>query len=204
MVAENRPDLQQTPGLVDGQLSPSVQPLMEEEHGVTPTGLDSTSQVSPPGNSSDCQIPTHTSEDVRVSGIQRAREFYFTPKRMESEKLYRALGVGVFKKYVPTSGDLVSQRYGATIMPSTGTRAERVQKLEKNMRWIEGAHIVMLTIETGLSASLIAADAPMGGIALLGGVNVLTNVYPIMLQRYNRLRLARFRNMREQRRQPNI
>jgi hypothetical protein len=36
-------------------------------------------------------------------------DFWFKPKRFESERLYALLGVLVIKRFVPTGGDLVMQ-----------------------------------------------------------------------------------------------
>jgi hypothetical protein len=43
----------------------------------------------------------------------RSFDFWFQPKRFESEQLYERLGVLLMKRYVPTGGDLVMQHLRA-------------------------------------------------------------------------------------------
>ncbi|HSX31724.1 MAG TPA: hypothetical protein VLF43_00545 [Candidatus Saccharimonadales bacterium] len=113
----------------------------------------------------------------------------------ESPELYAALGVVVFKKYMPTSGDLMVRRFPSlSILPSgvEGSRESRLEKLVDNTKILEKIHLGT----TALTGVIQAGVHLMPGYnkytdAALAGVQLITNVYPIMVQRYNRLRAFR-------------
>lgn len=125
---------------------------------------------------------------------QRFRDWYFTLKSVEQWRhgwLYRCLGVPFFKRYVPTSGDWIAQRRGQRSIPAGGHSALReLRRYERRTRMIEWRHLggfVAMASGIELTATLLGSTA----VAWLWLANIGLNLYPIMLQRYNRLRIVR-------------
>lgn len=112
---------------------------------------------------------------------------WIEPKPFESTTLYEKLGVRVYKKYVPTSGDWV--RAHITHQPSSySSDPEELRKYEIYTRYFEGAHIAMAALLIP-SLALLSPDNNLGSkAAILIIYNVLANLYPVMVQRYNRMR----------------
>jgi hypothetical protein len=116
---------------------------------------------------------------------------YFKSKEFEkSGRIYRALGIEFFKDIVPTYGDYTMRA---------------IRKHKKNYRLIrhkgelegfnnitkinESIHLASFLISTPLSLiHLFNGDYPK--FAIGAGLNLIINIYPIMLQRYNRARLT--------------
>lgn len=123
---------------------------------------------------------------------ERVAEAYFQEKPIESVELYRALGVTVFQKLLPWGGNISVRHRAPTLMPTNRTIEGRLQVLEAKTRRIEGVHLGLLALTTALT---IAGSLTPEGTALrllaVTGINVLFNIYPLMLQRYNRLRVHR-------------
>ena len=126
------------------------------------------------------------SESNRSSFLYRLIELYLTPRFWERNgKLYKFLGIKVFKKYVPTSGDYVRRRFGATLLIKN---IEDVREYEKNTRVLELAHITFFLVTVPLMVLYLILGA-VGPFWSLVVVNLLVNIYPVMLQRYNRARI---------------
>lgn len=123
-----------------------------------------------------------------------AFDFWFRPKRFESERLYKRLGVLVIKRYVPTGGDLVMQRlrrrhperrWVSSNLQSLG-RYERRTRLNESMHVVGSSGVVALAaIKFALGSLTIA------GLTVAIALNLIFGLWPIILQRYNRLRLYR-------------
>jgi hypothetical protein len=123
--------------------------------------------------------------------IERFKAWYFPPRRFEAGRFYPLLGIRLFKRYLPTSGDLVSRLRGRKhIDPSRsgGRRAALARFQQQTQRW-ELGHLV--------SGVLLQAWAVVGGLLVspvqfwaCTGINLVVNIYPVMLQRYNRARIA--------------
>ncbi|WP_460834760.1 glycosyl-4,4'-diaponeurosporenoate acyltransferase CrtO family protein [Lysobacter humi (ex Lee et al. 2017)] len=123
--------------------------------------------------------------------IARFKAWYFPPRPFESGRLYPLLGVRLFKKYLPTSGDLVSRRRRIKhikVLESGGRQAALDRFQHQSQKW-EFGHLV--------SAVLLQAWAVVGGLFVspvqfwaCTGINLVVNIYPVMLQRYNRVRMA--------------
>lgn len=131
------------------------------------------------------------SDEIAVDSlVRRATETYFRPKSFESTELYEKLGIKTFKKYLPTSGDLVNKYiwHGSiSPLPKSGSRRERVQKMESVTRVYEGIHLGMFAVYQALAMKADAYSEPRIA-TIAAGLQLGVNVYPIMLQRYNRLR----------------
>lgn len=124
--------------------------------------------------------------------LARFKDWYFPPRAFEAGRLYPLLGVRLFKKYLPTSGDLVSRRRGIrrVDVARAGSRRAALLGYEQQARRWEYGHLV--------SALLLQAWAVVGGLVVspvqfwvCTGINLVVNLYPVMLQRYNRARVAR-------------
>lgn len=119
---------------------------------------------------------------------------WFTPKRFESERLYRRLGARVLKRYVPTGGDLVMQwvRRRHPEQRWVDRSAGSLERFERRTRVNEAIHVVG---SVG-GAVLILERARRGALtrrAMLAALaaNVALGIWPVVLQRYNRLRVYR-------------
>lgn len=126
--------------------------------------------------------------------VRAAIRSYLRPRSWEvrgDSRIYRLLGVRVYKKYVPTSGDLMSRWFGSPwLKPSDAPIRKRCERrLELTERY-ELRHIVgAISMQALTSYSVVVWSE--GNYALLTVANVLINVYPIMLQRWTRIRLQR-------------
>ena len=126
--------------------------------------------------------------------VKKVTDAWFDPKSFEQNpKVYEKLKVRVFKKYMPPSGDLVYRhvwkRFGALDMVETGN-LDSLKSMESFTRLYEGIHTTFL----GIGAAILAhqlAEGQIKAATFTAGLNLLVNVYPIMVQRYNRSRLYR-------------
>lgn len=153
----------------------------------------------------DKAIETTTPEAEKVPPwfrqiVKKIADAWFDPKSFEQNpKVYEKLGIRTFKKYIPT-GDLMNRlvwkRLGAEdlVKPTL----ESLKNYEKYTRLYESVHLTAL----GLGAVTMAAQLSSGqieGAVFTAGINTLVNVYPILLQRYNRSRLYKVINRMESR-----
>jgi len=136
------------------------------------------------------------------------REFarwYFEPKAFETagdRRLYRYLGIRLFKRYLPTSGDLVSRWRGVTRIARTPAGVtEALRRYERTTRSYEARHIVGGVLMLGISWWSTAIHGKGEWLPLLA-FNAVINGYPIMPQRYDRTRLLAAISRRTQRRSP--
>jgi hypothetical protein len=117
---------------------------------------------------------------------------YFEPKPFEIRgegQIYRSIGIRLFKRYLPTSGDLVSRWRGQRRIPTYNVDiAADLVRYEKVTRSYEARHIFGATSMLLLSWWSITFHGK-GDWFVLIMANILINGYPIMLQRYNRVRL---------------
>ena len=119
-------------------------------------------------------------------------QWYFEPKRFEKTGnglLYRRLGIRFFKRYLPTSGDIVSRWRGmARIRRSEGGLDQALRGYERVTRTHEARHIVGALSMLAISWwAIVLHDRGQWPALIIA--NVIINGYPIMLQRYNRIRL---------------
>ena len=121
-------------------------------------------------------------------------DVWFRPKRFESERLYEQLGALLIKRFVPTGGDLVMRRLRRD---HPGWRwvtrsCESLCRYERKTRLNEAIHLTgfigfaILAAEKSASGSL-----SLFGFAVAMSLNLLIGLWPVVLQRYNRLRLYR-------------
>ena len=130
-----------------------------------------------------------------------AFDIWFRPKGFESERLYERLGALLIKRYVPTGGDLVMQRLrrhhpGRRWVTSS---IQSLRRYEQRTRLNESIHLVGFIGFTVLAANKFASGSlTVLGLAVALGLNLILGLWPVVLQRYNRLRLYRALNVHSQ------
>ena len=136
-----------------------------------------------------------------------SRHGYWGPLPGESPELYRALGVPTLERIILTRvpkfwrGDFnmeagrdlgVEVRPETIIPPAELTRQERLERFVSFTRRNEAAHIA--TFAALGTIGLCTFEGSWAGTSfavLVGAVNVVMNLPPILVQRYNRLRAYR-------------
>lgn len=121
-------------------------------------------------------------------------ERYFKPKKIKfyrNKTIYEFIGIKLFKKYLPTTGDIA--RRHKNIVQIKLNRAERINDLyryEKQTRNYELRHIIG-TI--GFIALIFIIDKKLYlfDVVFLTALNLYVNIYPIFLQRHNRIRIIK-------------
>lgn len=116
--------------------------------------------------------------------LGKLADLYFTPRFWErSGKLYELLGIRFFKKYLPTTGDLMQRKVWRRKTLGDG-RTKTLKSYERTTRMCEVTHLIFFFAY--FSLFLVPGNTTLDVVS-----NLLVNVYPIMLQRYNRARLYR-------------
>lgn len=134
---------------------------------------------------------------ARVAGV--LPEWYYKPhwwEKVGNGILYRALGVELFKKIVPAGGDRVVKK-ARKIDPNFHIQGftlrrpskEEVKLYEIYTRIHEVTH--MLSSITGLGLATTSVLLNNQPFLLASGIMTIANIYPVMLQRYNRERMYR-------------
>jgi glycosyl-4,4'-diaponeurosporenoate acyltransferase len=121
-------------------------------------------------------------------------DFWFRPKCFESERLYERLGALILKRYVPTGGDLVMRRLRRHhpgrrwVTSSLQSLAQHEQRTHLN----ESVHLIGFIGCTVLASSKFATGSLTAfGLTVASALNLIFGLWPVVLQRYNRLRLYR-------------
>jgi hypothetical protein len=121
-------------------------------------------------------------------------DVWFRPKCFESERLYERLGAPLIKRYVPTGGDLLMQRLRRH-QPGRRWVTSSLQSLlqyERRTRLNELIHLIGFIGFTVLAASKFASGLlTVLGLTFALALNLIFGLWPVVLQRYNRLRLYR-------------
>ena len=135
----------------------------------------------------------------RVGLLQhRAWDFWFAPKRFESPQLYERLGVLWIKRYVPTGGDYFRKKYGVRVIDIKSTIVSLL-KLEERTRLYEVIHLGAFLAFLLFSIWQLVSGRTNGiGFVIACVVYVLLILSPVLLQRYNRIRVYEaIRRMRQ-------
>ena len=131
----------------------------------------------------------------------------------ESTELYEHLGILAYKKYGLT-GDLATKHVwsrlrltkdSAATLPDGATSESRIENFIRITKGKELIHLGGLAVSGALTAAIgVAECTPQERILLTAACsigNIIVNAYPVMLQRYNRLRayrvLGRIRNVKK-------
>ena len=128
---------------------------------------------------------------MHLAGIS---DVFFRPKHFESERLYERLGAKLLKRYVPTGGDLVMRhlRRRSPAIRWVTSSVHSLRSYERRTRLNESIHLIgfigflILAISKLISGSLSAF-----GLAIALALDLILGLWPVILQRYNRLRLYR-------------
>ncbi len=118
---------------------------------------------------------------------------WFRPKAFESEHLYEALGAKILKRYVPTGGDLMMRRLRRD-HPERRWVTSSLHSLylyERRTRLNESIHLIGFTGFTILAAHKFFSGSLTFGLTVALVLNLILGLWPVVLQRYNRLRLCR-------------
>jgi len=125
--------------------------------------------------------------------VAKIADAWFDPKSFEEHTgLYEKLGVKTFKKYMPT-GDLF---YLSAWKKLTGLDAVQLnsplslKNMEVFTRVFETIHLVGFAVMSA-EMGVFVSHQEVKSTVLASALNMLINVYPIMVQRYNRVRLYR-------------
>lgn len=139
--------------------------------------------------------------DHRPPFPPRTFDFYFRPKRFESETLYRCLGVGVFKDVLmATVGRMhrwLTRKTGeGTNYTLGGHRYEDLKRFERDSRFNESIHLWcnIGCLGTVIGYALTGSMPPLFTTAIAA-----LNIYCCAAQRYHRLRLERAVKLAERR-----
>ena len=121
--------------------------------------------------------------ESRIAPLKRVAQFYYVPRPFESP-LYERLGVPFLGRYIPWR------------MPFLDTRSS-IKKQQPRLRFLrrfirstilsESMHLFFAVVMLGLGIANYQ-DGEYAAVAVNLALNIVINVYPIMLQRYNRAR----------------
>jgi glycosyl-4,4'-diaponeurosporenoate acyltransferase len=140
------------------------------------------------------RLSSSKEKPFKKSTIKKITEIYFRPKSFEcwkDGKLYECLGVKTFKKYLPTLGDIVSKKIGYRPIASANSKEEGLIRYEKQTKLFESIHIAGFCTMIPILPNIFLNGDYKGGLLLSLG-DFAINVYPIMVQRYNRARIYNF------------
>lgn len=135
---------------------------------------------------------------VRYGGEERLgrkiKDWYLKlrPFELRNEgKIYAQLGAGVYKKWVPTSGEVITRLRDIDRLKivETGSRREALENHKKLTRIWEWRHLISAVL---LFLWAIGAGLSFGveHLYISVAINVFVNLYPIAVQRYNRVRIT--------------
>jgi glycosyl-4,4'-diaponeurosporenoate acyltransferase len=119
---------------------------------------------------------------------------YFEPNRLElwgERSIYELLGVRFFKRYLLPTELLANRLRGGTAMQGR----QDVLKVElKRLEWGTKRNEVFHLLALLLITCILLVKSPQLSamqVLLIFAINLYVNVYPIFVQRYNRLRIVR-------------
>ena len=138
-------------------------------------------------------LTVSVNDDTKLTIIQQIL-CYFEPKTFEfygGKTIYEWVGIKTYKKYLPTTGDIVRKRKNLTqIKISNSDKLEELYRYERKTRNYEWRHIIGAIIFILLTIMLDRKLTIFDWI-FVPILNLYVNIYPIFLQRYNRIRIIR-------------
>jgi len=130
-------------------------------------------------------------------------EAYYRPNALEAWKkgyIYECLGVRFFKRWVFTGGDKIRAATGIHAFTSgslgSDTPDRQLVEYEKSTRRNEFPHVAGLLGMAALTVVQVAINGHPALTALCVGLNVVVNFYPVISQRYNRVRIIALQEKR--------
>lgn len=129
-----------------------------------------------------------------MENINRILSWYYKPKALEfyqDKIIYELIGIKLYKKYLPLTGDTARKwRNLKQIKICNPNRFEELYKYERKTRNYEWRHIIgtfgFIILVFVIDKKLTAFDW-----IFLFLLNLYINIYPMFLQRYNRIRIIR-------------
>ncbi|MEI6138159.1 MAG: hypothetical protein WCP85_02790 [Mariniphaga sp.] len=119
---------------------------------------------------------------------------YFRPKAFEfygDSTIYDLIGIKVYKKYLPTTGDLVRRwRKINQIEIGKTNQIRELYRYERKTRTYEWRHLIGVVVFVVL-IFFIERKLTIYDWIFLPILNLVINIYPIFLQRYNRIRILK-------------
>lgn len=118
---------------------------------------------------------------------------YFRPKKFELYKnktIYDLIGIRWFKKYLITDGNLVRQWRKVKSINSGKNKFDEFYKAEKETKKYEIIHLTFVLIFV-LIVGLKFKNITLLNWIIILLINLYANIYPIFLQRYNRIRIIK-------------
>ena len=117
---------------------------------------------------------------------------YFKPKSFElyrGKPIYEFIGIKLYKKYLPSTGDIMRRwRNIKQIDIGCKNRIDELYRYERKTRYYEWRHIIgaiiLIVLTFFIDRKLTTFD-----LIFLAMLNLFVNIYPIFLQRYNRMRI---------------
>ena len=142
-----------------------------------------------------CKKIVLTPKDDSTLNFRQQILCYFKPKTFEyyrGKTIYELIGIKTYKKYLPTTGDIVRQkRKIIQIRYNKTDQIDELYKYERKTRNYEWRHIIG-TLVFLLLTLLIDRKLTVFDWIFLPLLNLYINIYPIFLQRYNRIRIIKF------------
>jgi hypothetical protein len=119
-----------------------------------------------------------------LRGLPRIERYFRLNAWERSGRAYRALGVPIFRALVRRGPLSIFNR----ALPAAW-HAGDVERIEHETRTAEAGHLVAFAIVLGLAVASVAQGDPQRA-AWLAALDMPMNLYPVLLQRDHRVRLA--------------
>lgn len=134
---------------------------------------------------------------AKIAGL--IPDWYYKPRSWERAGngfIYKALGIELIKDFIPTGGDRkikkkrkIDPNYHTPTFTFKKPSFKEMQIYERYTRIHETTHMLASILGTGLTGAFFMNNNL--ALVLASGIYTLGNIYPVMLQRYNRERMYR-------------
>jgi glycosyl-4,4'-diaponeurosporenoate acyltransferase len=119
---------------------------------------------------------------------------YFRPKKFElyhNQTIYEFFGIKFYKKYLPMTGDIA--RKWRKIIQIKLNKSERINELYRYERQTRNNELRHIITTIGCIGLIFITDRKLSFLDLgfLTSLNLYINIYPIFLQRHNRIRIIK-------------
>jgi Glycosyl-4,4'-diaponeurosporenoate acyltransferase len=166
-------------------------------HGRRHTLADPGSLVVPWVRPARCRLDAYSRRVESEAAVlsRRLTDLWFEPKPFETEAIYERLGVLVLKRYVPTGGDLFMRwirRRHPDLKLLRSADIESLQQFERWTRVAESTHLAGFVCFGVLAVfRFVHGSLSRNTLAVAMSLDLALGLWPVALQRYNRLRLLR-------------
>jgi glycosyl-4,4'-diaponeurosporenoate acyltransferase len=119
---------------------------------------------------------------------------YFKPKKIElyrNKTVYEFFGIKLYKKYLPMTGDIARKR--RNIIQIKLNKSGRINELYRYERQTRNNELIHIIATIGCVGLIFITDKRLSFLDLifLTVLNLYLNIYPIFLQRHNRIRIIK-------------